>query len=77
MNERNKKVRSKLRSINTYKTFYQILDGVILSDEEKRILEMFYLEGKTLDVVSDELKLSTATISRRHKKILNKLIDSI
>lgn len=77
MNNKNKKVRDKLKSINTYKTFYQIIDGVILSDEEKRILEMFYLEEKTFGFIADELKISTATISRRHKKILDKLIDSI
>lgn len=77
MNEKNKKVRDKLKSISTYKTFYQILDGVILSDEEKKIIEMFYLENKSFDLIADEIGVSRATISRRHKKILDKLIDSM
>lgn len=77
MNKESKKVRDKLKSISTYKTFYQILDGVILSEEEKKILEMFYLENKSFDFIADEIGISRATISRRHKKILDKLIDSI
>lgn len=77
MDKDNFEVRKKLRSISTYKTFYQMLDGVILSDEERKIIEMFYLENKSLDLIADELKLSKTTVARKHKKILNKLVDNI
>lgn len=77
MNKEHKEVRDKLKSISTYKTFYQILEGVILTEEEKKLIEMFYLENKSLDIIADELKLSKTTVSRKHKKILNKLIDNI
>lgn len=70
-------VRNKLKSISTYKTFYQILDEVILTDEERKFTEMFYLEGKSLDEIADELGISKATASRKHSKILNKLIKVI
>lgn len=77
MDKENLKVRNKLKSVSTYKTFYQILDGVILSDEERKIVEMFYLENKSFDYIASELGMSRITVARRHKKILSKLVDSI
>lgn len=77
MKKEHKDARDKLKNIGTYKTFYQILDEVILTDEEKKFVELFYLKDKSLNEVADELGISRATASRKHSKILNKLIKVI
>lgn len=77
MKKEHKEARDKLKSIGTYKSFYQILDEVILTSEERKFIELFYLEDKSLNEIADELGISRATASRKHSKILNKLIKVI
>lgn len=67
------KTRSKLQNIASISEFNQILESVVLTDEEKYILKMYYLKGKSFSYIADELGYAEITVNKKHCKILKKL----
>lgn len=65
--------RRKIRDIASIKTFKDLLDTCVLTDEDRMIMELHYLKGKDFNYIADTLGFSEVTIKRRHKKILSKL----
>lgn len=65
--------RRKLSDIYDVRTFEQLIESCVLTDEDKAILRLHYLKGKDFRFIADELGFSESTIKRRHKKILSKL----
>ena len=65
--------RRKIQNICDVNTFKDLLDSCILTDEDKKLLELHYLKGKDFRFIADELGFSESTIKHRHKKILSKL----
>ena len=65
--------RRKLQGIASISTFKDILDQTILSDEEKHLIVLHYLENKDFRYIADMLGYSETTIKRKHKKALNKI----
>lgn len=65
--------RKKLVDIADLKTFNQVLDLVILTPEERKIIDMHYLQGKSLVEIAFELNYSEVTICRKHQKIIKKI----
>lgn len=68
-------IRRKVKSINKKSTFNEMLDEAMLSDIEKQIMTMHYIQGKEFAVIADDLGYSESGIIRKHKKILNKIQD--
>ena len=50
-----------------------ILESVILTDEEKYILQQHYLKGKNFACIADELGYAEITVNKKHCKILKKI----
>ena len=73
MDKQTAKTRNKLKQIGSISEFENVLNGAMLSDEEKRLLELHYKEQKSLIYIADELGMSEATIKRKHRKLLMKL----
>lgn len=67
------KTRNKIKTIASITTFNDLLDGCTLTDEDKEILRMHYLQGKDLQYIGDMLGYSESTIKKRHQKALQKL----
>ena len=65
--------RSKIQDISSVKTFEELLENCILTDEDKMLMRLHYLNGKDFRFIGDSLGFSESTIKRRHKKILQKL----
>lgn len=65
--------KKKIKSIYSVKTFEELLQSCTLSDEDKAIMRLIYLKGKSLNVIADELGFSESTIKRKHRIILSKL----
>ena len=65
--------RKKLQGIASISTFKDILDQTILSNEEKHLIVLHYLENKDFRYIADMLGYSETTIKRKHKKALNKI----
>lgn len=65
--------RRKIRDISSIKTFEELLENCILTDEDKEIMRLHYLKGKELSFIADMMGFSESTIKRHHRKILKKL----
>lgn len=73
MDKQTSETRHKLKQIGSIKEFENVLNSAMLSDEEKRILELHYKEQKSLIYIADILGMSEPTVKRKHRKLLMKL----
>ena len=64
------RARSYLRSIGKMSDLRNELDKYVLSDEDRQIMEMLYIQKKPLDYVADMLGYSVSGIKKRHHLIL-------
>lgn len=69
--------RRKLRDISLVRDFNELLDLVTLSEEDKTILRLHYLEDKDFRYIGDTLGYAERTIKARHKRALKKLPDAL
>lgn len=66
-------IKHKLKQIPKISTFCELLDSCTLSDEDKEIIKLHYLQNKSLSYIADTLGYAESTIKKRHSKILKKL----
>lgn len=67
------KIRQKLSEIPDLNLFTKILENSTLSELDKCIIKLYYLEDKNLSYIGDELGYSESWIKKKHSKILKKL----
>ena len=67
------KTRKKLVDIADINEFKQLLDLVVLTVEERKIIEMHYLQGMSLMEIGFELGYAEVTVCKKHQKILRKI----
>lgn len=67
------KTRSRVKEIASITTFNELLEACTLTNEDKEILRMHYLQGKDFRYIGDILGFSESTIKKRHRKALQKL----
>lgn len=63
----------KIQELSSYTDFYALINSCIMSDEDRDILRMIYVENKTLSYIGDILGYSESTIKSRHRKLLKRL----
>ncbi len=66
-------VRRKIKDIPSARTFNSLIESSTLSEEDKLMLRMHYLEEKDFRFIGDHLGYSESTIKYRHRKALKKL----
>ena len=66
-------IKNRLKHISSVEDFRQMLNGVMLSDADKQMLEMIYIKGNDFRYIADSLGFSESTIKRRHKQAIAKL----
>lgn len=54
-------------------TFNELLEEAMLSENERRMMQMYYSEHKSLDYIADTLGYSKAGILKMHKRILERI----
>ena len=69
--------RRKLQGVSLVADFEHILSLCTLSDEDKQILRMHYLDCKDFRYIGDMLGYTERTIKARHKRALNKVSDAL
>lgn len=67
------KTRSKIKEIASITTFNELIDACTLTDEDKELLRMHYLQGKDFRYIGDQLGFAESTVKKRHRKALQKL----
>ena len=65
--------RKRLVDVADIHSFNDILNSVILTAEERKLMEMHYLQGMSFVQISFELGYAEVTVCKKHKKILNKI----
>lgn len=65
--------RKKIKNINRKVDFYSLIDECMLSDKEKQLMCMHYVEDKDFGFIADTLGYTQAGVIRMHKRILHKL----
>lgn len=65
--------RHKIQNLCSVKTFEELLNCCILTEEDKHLMRLHYLQGKDFRYIADELGFAESTIKRHHRKILSKL----
>lgn len=65
--------RQKLKDIYEVKTFEDLLERCVLTEDEKYILRQHYLHGKSFVAISIDMGYSEDTIKHKHQKILKKI----
>lgn len=69
--------RQKLKDICLIDTFDSLLDKCTLSDIDKQLLRLHYIQEKDFRYIGDALGYSEAAIKARHRKALKKLSSLI
>lgn len=65
--------RRRIQSIADISSFEDLLNKSTLSDDEKLLLKLHYIQGKDFRYIGDMLGYAESTIKKRHRKILAKL----
>ncbi len=71
------KTRHKIKAIDKISTFEALLNECVLSDTDKEILRLHYIQEKDFCYIADTLGFSEVTIKQRHRKALKKLSSLI
>lgn len=62
-----------LKDIPLVGTFEALLNKSMISDEEKELMRLHYIQKKDFRFIGDTLGYSEASIKAKHRKILKKL----
>ena len=65
--------RAKLKDIAKISTLVELLDNCNLTDEDREIIKLHYINHKELDFIADALGYSLSAIKKKHKRILTKI----
>lgn len=58
------------------KTFSDMLKSPLLSEEDKKLLKLIYIDGQDYRFIGDIIGASESTVKKKHNKIL-KIISKI
>lgn len=70
-------IKRKVQSIDRKSTFDSIIEDSMLDDKEKVLMQMYYIQGKSLDYIADTLGYSVSGIIKMHKRALKKIENLI
>lgn len=65
--------RKKLKGIASVSSFYSLINSATLSQTDKQILILHYIDEKDFRFIGDTLGYSESTIKKKHRRILAKL----
>ena len=60
----------KIQQIPSKIEFNSLLENAMLSDKEKKLMRLYYVDKKSFDCIADELGYSTAGVVKMHQRIL-------
>lgn len=70
---RHMEIKQKVKSINEKTAFNAILDNSMLSEKEKTMMKMYYIEKHDFDFIADTLGYSKIGVLKMHKRVLQKI----
>lgn len=67
------KVKHKIQQIPSKIEFNSLLENSMLSEKEKKLMQLYYVEKKPFDYIADELGYSKAGVIKMHQRILKRI----
>lgn len=77
MDDTTKLARSYLKSIPTRTEFFELIDELLISDIERRVIVGFYIEHKDMSIIANEIDYSIQYAKMLHKNVLVKVSNYI
>ena len=59
-----------LRRISDVAAFNEVINAVILSEQEKQLMQLHYIDKQDFRFIGDKLGLSESSVKRKHREIL-------
>lgn len=59
-----------LRQISDVAAFNEVINAVILSEQEKQLMQLHYIDKQDFRFIGDKLGLSESSVKRKHREIL-------
>ena len=69
----NKSTQHNLEEIPDIKTFEELIEQLTISEEDKTLMRLHYIENKNFSYIADVLGYSESWVKRKHLRILKKL----
>lgn len=69
----NKSTQHSLEEIPDIKTFEELIEQLTISEEDKTLMKLHYIEDKNFAYIADVLGYSESWVKRKHLRILKKL----
>lgn len=69
----NKSTQHNLEEIPDIKTFEELIEQLTISEEDKTLMRLHYIEDKNFAYIADVLGYSESWVKRKHLRILKKL----
>ena len=73
MNKENAETKNKLKNMESVNDFEELLNKLMASEEDKKILIMHYKDGKPLGYIADVLGISESSVKKKHSKLLMRI----
>ncbi len=67
------KTKNKIKQIGSKIEFNTLLDNIILSDTERQMMQLYYVERKDFEYIADSLGYTKAGIQKMHKRVLKRI----
>ena len=67
------KTKNKIKQIGSKIEFNTLLDNIILSDTERQMMQLYYIERKDFEYIADSLGYTKAGIQKMHQRILKRI----
>ena len=59
-----------LRQISDVAAFNEVINAVILSEQEKQLMQLHYIDKQDFRFIGDKLGLSESSVKRKHRELL-------
>lgn len=67
------KVKKKLQSIPLKAEFNDLIERSMLSDKEKQMMRLYYVDNKDFGYIADIMGYTQCGIAKMHKRVLRKI----
>lgn len=69
--------RRKLKELSLVSEFEDILSKCMIHDDDKEILRMYYINGKSIGYISDIVGYTPREVIEKHRKALKKIAKAL
>ncbi len=77
MEDKCKQTRYRLKNISSIPEYNALMSQIKLTDIERRVCDLHYLNGMSMMQIGDQLHYSESGIKHIHRRVLKKVCDTL